>query len=132
MSSDACPCPDSSGKFFCERLQKAMTPRLARLCRDRGYRPLFEARRDGKYTSHQKPPQPAWLLCPHRGETIATLPGATLGTGCRTAEQPVYQCGHFHEPVVRRAAASHLERIRAEVPEYMGRTCQRCEIHQAD
>ena len=126
-----CPCQPDAYPFVCPVHGKRMSPHLVHLCQTRpDYRELWIRRAAG--ITRQMPPQAAWLTCPHRGETIATLPGATLGTGCRTAEQPVYQCDHFHEPVVRRAATSHLERIQAEVPGYTGRTCQRCEIHQAD
>lgn len=122
-----CPCHPEAYPFTCPLLNKRMSPHLVYLCQTKpAYRAKWERERDG--TPRQRPPQAAWLTCEHRGETIATLPGSTLGTGCRTAEQPVYQCERFHEPVVRRAAASHLDRIRVEIPGYTGRTCQRCEI----
>jgi len=128
IPSSDCPCKQE-GKFFCEHLQKIMYPRWAELCRtDPRYRAKWEAQRDNRQTPRQKPPPPPWLLCPHRGEILATLPGATLGTGCRTAQQPVYQCQRFQEPVVRRAAASHQAQIASVVPGYTGRTCRECEI----
>lgn len=125
-----CPCPDNSETFFCPILQRRMTPHLAQLCRTRpDYRQLWEQQRDADPTApRQMPPAAAWLTCPHWSKPIATLPGSTLGAGCRSSQQPVYQCGYFHEPVVRRAADSHRERIASEIPGYTGRTCQRCEI----
>jgi hypothetical protein len=130
MEFPECDCPEPTGSFWCERHQRRKTPGLWELCRTRpDYRRLWESQRDvdSQAPRHTSPPAP-WLTCEHRGETMANLPGATLGTGCRTAQQPVYRCGHFGEPVAMRAATSHRERIAAEIPDYTGRTCQRCEI----
>ena len=127
MADPTCPCQPDNYPFVCPIHGRRMGPHLVYLCQTKpAYRAKWQQEQNG--TARQRPPQAAWLTCEHRGEILATLPGATLGTGCRTAEQPVYQCERFDEPVVKRAAVTNMRRIRAEVPGYTGRTCKECQV----
>lgn len=73
----------------------------------------------------------AWLICPHRGDVLATVPARTAGIGCETTVVEVYQCDHFREPALKQAAARCLPRIREAAPGYTGRTCRECEVPRA-
>jgi len=80
----------------------------------------------GEPTEHKQAAM--WLACPHRGPIVATITGRVAGCGCSGSTVEVYQCSHFHEPVLKQAAARCLETIQAKAPSYTGRTCRECNV----
>jgi len=60
---------------------------------------------------------------------LATVNGNIAGYGCSSSEVKVYQCRRFNnEPVLKQAASRCLDKIKAKVPGYTGRTCRECEV----
>jgi hypothetical protein len=69
-----------------------------------------------------------FLACPHRRQVLATINARAAGCGCSSSEAEVYHCRHFNEPVLKQASARYLDKIKAKVSNYMGRTCRECVV----
>lgn len=69
-----------------------------------------------------------YLACKHRGATLTLISGAVAGCGCHAIEAEVHHCRYFNEPVLKYAAARCLDKIKAKVPGYAGRTCRECVV----
>jgi len=69
-----------------------------------------------------------WVTCPHRGAVVATITGRVAGCGCPGSTVEVYQCSHFHEPVIKQGHPPCLDTLREKVPGAKGRTCRECKV----
>ena len=67
-----------------------------------------------------------WIICPHRGQVLATINAKKAGCGCASSTVDVYQCERFNEPVLKQSADRCREAVAAEIPGYTGRTCREC------
>jgi len=56
------------------------------------------------------------------------LSGIVSGCGCSSTVVQLYHCDRFNEPVLKHAAARCLDKIKAKVPGYTGRTCRECVV----
>jgi len=82
----------------------------------------------GDVAHHRAIALPAWVSCPHRGPVIATINGRVAGCGCSGSTVEVYQCNHFHEPVIKQGHPPCLDTLREQVPGATGRTCRECKV----
>lgn len=56
------------------------------------------------------------------------LAGTVSGCGCSSTVVQLYHCDRFNEPALKRAAVRCLDKIKAKVPGYTGRTCRECAV----
>lgn len=70
----------------------------------------------------------AYLKCKHRGSVITTINGRVAGCGCSSTRIEVFECRHFHEPVIKQGHPPCLDTLREQVPGATGRTCRECKV----
>jgi len=69
--------------------------------------------------------------CPHRGPVLQTVSGRVAGSGCSSSTAEVYECRHFHEPVLKAGKPPCEDTMREQVAGWKGRTCRGCKIPTA-
>ena len=128
MTNTPCECVIPNGGY-CPRHSLDKPAHWVHLCQTKPK--YFDAWEAGRGPGNPVPPRetkpdPHYLLCPRRGQVLATVSARKAGCGCGSSRVDVYQCELFDEPVLKKAAARCLADIAELVPAYTGRTCREC------